>query len=297
VSSSDDDTGERPCSYDGPLDSGPAPDGVVARSAQQQALFEEAQHVIRPCGEEIVGRYWRFFAGGLLHLNDLLSIGTLALDDLTRTPDAALLDEFPAYARFRIRGAMLDAVGVEAFHERVRKSADVAKESYGAQYRDDDYDVSKHDKDEARRRYRAFASGLLAATFMAGVEEATRATDHDERAEQQEFELALRVLVPALARLADQERDLLVLVYRDKLTLTEAHERLGVPYIWARRHHPKALAQLREALIAEGVDRAPRPALLHDVGDVLAARAPPPAPGNDRMAGSTTTGRAKPTPE
>jgi len=281
-----DDSGERPRSDD-------APGAEAPLTAQQRSLVDEAQHVIRPCAEEIVGRYWRFFAGGFMALDELLSIGRLALDDLARTPGVELRDDFPAYARFRIRGAMLNALGVEAFHDRVRRSADAAKESYGAQYRDDDYDVSKHDQHEARRRYRAFANGLLAASFMAGVDEAVRTTDHDEHAEQQAYEYALRVLVPALAQLAENERGLLALVYRDRLTLTKAHEKLGVTYIWARRHHDKALAQLREALIARGVDRAPRPALLPDAADVLAARAPP---GNDGAEGPIVTGSTKSPP-
>lgn len=280
------DTGERPRSFDSLHGSAPAPD-----DAQHRALVEEAQHVIRQCAEAIVRRYWRFFAGGYLKIDDLISIGTLALDDLARTPGAELIDDFPAYARFRIRGAMLDALGVEGFHERVRKSADVAKESYGAQYRDDNYDVSKHDADEARRRYRAFANGLLAATFMAGVDEARSTPDHEERAEQQAYEHALRVLVPALAQLAEEERGLLVLVYRDNMTLKKAHEQLGVTYIWARRHHDKALAQLREALIAGDVDRAPRPALLPDIAGALAARAPP---GNDCLTAASVAGAPKP---
>lgn len=273
-----DDDPAPPSAGGGRQDGGPASDPAGPFEAQQRALVEEAQHVIRPCAEAIVHRYWRFFAGGYMKLEELLSVGTIALEDLARTPGAELIDDFPAYARFRVRGAMLNALGVERFHERVRKAADIAKEGYGAQFQDDNYDVSKHDADEARRRYRAFANGLLAATFMAGVEEAVRTTDHEAREEQQLYEHALRVLVPALAHLAEQERKLLVLVYRDKLPLTKAHEQLGVAYIWARRHHEKALAQLREALIAAGVDRAPRPALLPDAAGALAAEA---APGND----------------
>jgi len=293
VSRERDDAGEPPSSEDGRADGAPAPDVGALLTAVQQVLVEEATHVLRPCAEEIVSRYWRFFAGGFMSLDDLLSIGTLALDDLARTPGAELIDDFSAFARFRIRGAMLDALRVEGFHERVRKSADIAKENFGAGYRDDDYDVSKHDQHEARRRYRAFANGVLAATFMAGAEEAARTIDHDERAEQEAYEHALRVLVPALAQLAESERSLLVLVYRDKLPLTKAHERVGETYISARRHHGQALAHLRDALIAEGVDRAPRPAVLPDVAGVLAARAPP---GNDCDPASNTERATKPVP-
>ena len=213
-----------------------------------------------------------------MSLDDLLSLGTLALHDAVRGYREEQGYDFSVYARRWVEGAMLNALSLEGFHERVRRAADKAESHFSAHHRDDDYDVSRHDQHEGRRRYRAFANGVLAATFTAGVQEAMRALEEDEAAERREYEHALRVLVPALRELAEDERRVLLLVYGEHNELTDVARLLGVAYIRVRRTHARALARLREALVAHGVQRAPRPTVLDDSLSVLTHA---PSPGND----------------
>jgi RNA polymerase sigma factor (sigma-70 family) len=153
---------------------------------------------------------------------------------------------------------MLNALHELVYAERIDRAALLASDTYCAFHRDDTYNVLDHGyPEEATRRFRAFANGLLAATFAAAVEEAKRSGGEAELAERQEYELAIRALHAALARLVERDQKLLLVVYCDLNDLKAASLKLGISYSTVRRRHDKALGKLRDYLVAQGVARAP----------------------------------------
>jgi len=246
-------------------------------------LAREARPVVLQCAKRFAGKFPRLVRNdGLLGFDDLLQLGELALLRAARAYRADENPEFSAFARYYVRGAMLDAIDDLLFEERVKRAALKAEDNYCAFFRDNDYNVMKHDAAEAQRRYRAFANGLLAATFAAAVEAAQHSADTAELAVQREYDHALAILRRGLAHLPSKDQQMLALMYRDLLDLKTASKRLGIPYSTARARHARALTVLHELLIGSGIERAPRPLVVSHTSDLLEARAPPSQNDTDR---------------
>lgn len=241
-------------------------------TVREQTLIKYALPVVVPCAERMV---WK--SGRLLDLDDLISIGNLAVADAARIFQDEYSHDFADFARRYARNAMRSAIGAELFEERVKRAACKAGDNFLGFLREDFNSMTITD-DDTRRRYRSIANGLLAATFTAGVEEAARSTRPEEAADRDEYARAIDGLRRAIQKLTEKEIAVLALVYRDLLNLHEAGEALAVPYGTIVRYHQRALFKLRRELEAQGVTRAPRPLDLPDMTGVLDARA---SPGND----------------
>jgi RNA polymerase sigma factor (sigma-70 family) len=236
-------------------------------TVQQHLRLRTARHIVERAAKQVARRSSRFLEEG-----DLLSIGTIALYAAVCEFNDAYSHSFVDYAEHYVRGAMLKAVEAESFQDRVRRAVDIAAEHYWAYLTDREYNAAKHDDREARRRFRAIANGMLSAAFMAGVEEAERATPETDRAARQEYEVAIQVLRAGLDLFPEPEHKLLVLLYRERRDLKEASALLGVAYSTIRRRHAAALERLRKHLVSEGVKRAPPPLDLPEGGNVLVFR-------------------------
>jgi RNA polymerase sigma factor (sigma-70 family) len=243
----------------------------------EQMLVREAGHVVEACARRMAKRFHRFIRDdGVMTQGDLLSIGHEALFHAARAFDGGYNRDFVCFARHIVRYRMLDAVGDLLFHERIDRAAARAEDNHCAHHDGDDYNVMKHDGQEARRRYRAFASGLLAATFVASMEQAAQCLDEAELTLRREYEDAVEILRAALARFEEKDRQLLALAYRDLVLLKDAGEQLGVPYGTVRTRHARVLKVLHELLVEQGITRAPRPLVVPDAGDLLGPGMPPP---------------------
>ena len=262
----------------------PAPEAPP--TAYERMLVAEAGEVVVRRAMRIARKFPRVVhKNGVMTLGDLVGIGHQALYRAARAYAEGVNPSFPAFASFYVHGAMIDALDDLLFEERVKQAAAKATDNHCAYQGGDDYNVMKHDGDEARRRYRAFANGVLAATFAAAVEEAEKRFDIAELLERRDYERALVTLRAALARLEEKDRRLLTLVYRDLINLGEAGKALGIPYGTVRARHSRALKVLHELLAGQGIARAPRPLVVPHLGEVLEARAPPPQ--NDTGPGET----------
>jgi RNA polymerase sigma factor (sigma-70 family) len=240
----------------------PEPGPEAPPTAYERLLVREAGSVVETEARRIARAFHRIVRpNGVLTLGDLLAIGHAALYRAARAYDKDENPKFGAFARYRVRGALLDALDDLLFEERIKVAAAKATDNLLAHHRGDDYNVMKHDEAEARRRYRAFMNGIAAATFTAGMEEASQRQGNAERDELRDYEHALVVLRSALRRFSEADQRLLSLLYRDLLTLKQASARLGLPYATARAHHTRALTVLHELLVTEGIARAPRPAV------------------------------------
>jgi len=250
---------------------------------REQTLVRSAEHILPGVARDVAKKFPRFVSKhGLLSATDLVSIGQEALYSAAHSFRDEFSHDFADFARRRVRGAMLDALDDLRYEQRIGRAALIASDNYCAYHRDNTYNVLEHGyPEEATRRLRIFANGLLAATFAAAVEEAARSGGEAEFAERQEYEVALRALKSALGRLAEPDHKLLVLVYCDLHDLKTASLKLGLPYIRVRRRHDAALSQLKAHLVAQGVARAPPTVGSVDLGDVTGFTRP--VPENDQQ--------------
>jgi RNA polymerase sigma factor (sigma-70 family) len=249
----------------------------------EHALVREAWDVVEPCAARVAKKFRRFVrADGMMTPEDLVSIGWEALVQAARAYDEKYNREFVCFGRHIVRFRMLDAVGDLIFHGRLNRAASMAEDNYCAHQGGDDYNVMKHDGQEAKRRYRAFANGLFAATFMAAMEEAVQCLDESEGDDRREFEQSLEILRATLACFDEKDRQILALVYRDLVLLKDVSEQLGVPYSTVRARHTRVLKVLHELLTERGITHAPRPLVVPDAGDLF--------PGGSGAQNDTGTG-------
>ncbi|APR86227.1 RNA polymerase sigma factor for flagellar operon [Minicystis rosea] len=259
-------TGDEPADGEEPA---PQPDAKPVLTIRQHTLVREALHVVERAAKRVAKRFRRFFQP-----EDLLGIGTIELYKAVQDFKPEYNTDFADYAYWRVRCAMVKGVGEEIYQERIRRAVDIASDQFWAYLTDREYDASKHDDEEARRRFRTIANGMLAAAFISGVEEARRSTPESESAERQEYEVAIQALRAALRQMSDADHRLLVLLYRELKNMKEAAEDLGVSHSTVKRRHAAAIERLRDHLLAHGVDQVPRPRVVPEGGIVVAFRAP-----------------------
>lgn len=215
---------------------------------------------------------------GLQTVGDLENIGMMALYHVAREYREDYND-FPAFARGRVRGAMLDAITELFYQERLKFLAIQAENRFCTFFNDTTYNVMKHDEEEVRRRYLDFANGVLAATFAATVDEAQSLTDHgSELGEREDYARAMVVLQKAIGRLDTQEREIFLLLYHQRLDLKAACARLNLPYGQAKVRHLRTLKRFHDLLHHNGIPQMPRPnsELPVPLPKDFFARAPPP---------------------
>ncbi len=235
----------------------------------EHTLVRSALHVVDRAAKQVARRFARF-----VEAEDLLGVGTIELYAAARDFDPAYNHAFADYAQRRVRCAMVKSVGAELYQDRIRRSVDIATEQFWAYLADREYNASKHDEHEARRRFRAIANGMLGAAFMAGVEEAQRPTPEGEVADREEYEVAVQALRAALQKLSDADHRVLVELYGKLKSMHEVSAELDIPYSTLKRRHAVALERLRLHLVAAGVTGAPQPRVVPDAGTVVAFRHP-----------------------
>jgi len=224
-------------------------------TAAQARCVEEilAQGVV----ERVARALSQQFAG-LVTLDDLVQLGREGLSEAARAykPDEG---PFLPFARWRIRGAMLDAVRLEAFEARVARAGVRAVDEALAFY-EDDFDVLRHDEDERQRRVDQLSDAVLVATLLGMVSEAQKACSPDELAEQEEL-LQVRELVErGTSELPAKQQRVLALLYKEGRTQEEAARLLGKDVTTVRRNQKAALVRLRKWLSFHGIDMLPDPA-------------------------------------
>lgn len=234
---------------------------------REQRLVREALHVVRECAAE-VSAYWTRY---VKRPEELHAVGTFALYRAAGRFREEMGNEFAYYARSHVRGAMVDSLSIEAFHDRLQRAVENAADRHLSEYHDDELNVLIHHEEHAEARISPFLKRVLAATFAAGIDEAIRYDGEDAIAVRQEYARAIDALREALGRLERDEIDVILLVYSKRMTLDEASRELGIGYNTARRRHVRALDRLHKFVDVLGVERAPRPLDLPGVGAALAA--------------------------
>ncbi len=195
----------------------PAP---ACSTTERQQLIDQHMRLVY----QIAVKLFRRLRGNV-ELDDLVAYGTEGLYAAIDRYDSERGVPFGAFARFRIRGAMIDGVRaiapmpLSAYRRRVA--------AMNGEHAHITVDVGPAQRDPAR----------LPFTGISVVELASRA------------ELRRRVL-EAMQRLPDNQRTLIERHYFGDADLDEAGAELGYSKSWASRLHARAIDTLRGALAA-----------------------------------------------
>ena len=199
-----------------------------------------------------------------VEMNDLMQLGVIGLIDACEKFDDAKGTTFQSYARFRIRGAILDGLRHLDFlprsirrkrRELMAATQRVEQQQGGAASAEDICEELDIDPEELS----ALMESVRGAT-LASVEEMTDRGCEVELAEAMGASAELgpegalelqetRVMVSdAIGGLPEKERLVLSLYYFDELTMREVGEVLGVTESRVSQLHSKALERLKVRL-------------------------------------------------
>ena len=201
-----------------------------------------------------------------VELEDLVNAGVIGLLEASRTFDSSKNTHFRSYAKFRIRGAIMDSLresdwGSRSLRRRAREIAD-ATATLAARLRRQPVEAeiaaemgwtTKKFQSVAAQIDGLFVAGQQAAIsgdgdhFVDLVESAPSLDDPDP------FDLCLegersQHLAEAISKLSEREQLILSLYYREELTMKEIAQIVGVALSRVSQIRQAALIKLREFL-------------------------------------------------
>lgn len=217
---------------------------------------------------EVTARALSRQLGERFDLDDLKSFGHGAVTEVVARFDPSRGVAFGAYARLRLRGAMLDGVRKEAglprgIAERLRalESADLFVEAHaeehGAPTR------SRLDAKAADERLgtflrgiaTAYAAGLVGGVGREGEEVADPTVERGDDPELGARRAEMRaILEKAMAGIGEQEETILRKHYFEDLDLQDAAASMGLSKSWGSRLHARAIAKLAEKIREMRID-------------------------------------------
>lgn len=207
-------------------------------------------------------------------IDDLRTIGKLALYDSVRRFDEARKVKLAGFARLRVRGAMIDTVKAERKEARLLRGMARAV-AYGMADYFDDFDVLRDDDAELQRRLDLFCDTADAIMFMAGAEETRRQADDDGTAGREEYAWTFSALAEVVQGIDPDGRALLDMVFATGFNLQQAADDLGVDRQTAWRRLRRLLGDMRRLLNTRCVREAPAPRNDVPIPEVLQERAKP----------------------
>lgn len=230
----------------------------AAMARYQAAGIEALSSSLPPAEEDAVTENLplvRFIAARIastipasVELDDLIQTGTLGLIDAVRRYDPSKGIPFPAYARFRIRGAILDAL----------RSLDWATRSQRTERKAIASAATVDGSVEAQpARYRFFSLGpVVSLSSRREASEEVPAPDvpcgenlHPDRL----FEAneARELVTRALHVLSDRYRKVVVMYYSGDWSMRDIGRSLGVNESRVSQIHKAALGKMKRALARE----------------------------------------------
>jgi len=201
-----------------------------------------------------------------VELEDLVNAGVLGLLEASRTFDCSKNAQFKTFAKFRIRGAILDSLrdadwGSRYLRKRGREIADVTSQLEGRLGRhpvDTEIAEEMHIELERLRKIMQQLDGLhLAGQQMAVSNDSSESLDVIESApnvdDPDPFDLCLQGerkahLAEAIAKLSEREQLILSLYYREELTMKEIAEVVGMSLSRVSQIRQAMMNKLRESL-------------------------------------------------
>lgn len=200
--------------------------------------------------------------GGRAEIGDLIAYGTEGLIHALDRFDPKRGITFSSFAYYRIRGAVWDGVRKMGWKSRRTPEAALARFQAGAnlalQQAADDAPAAAS-ADEADAIARTIARVGVAYVVSFDLEAVDRQASETPNPEAQTGDASERAFVRrALTTLPEKERTLLLLMYFEDKSLTEAGAAIGLSKSWACRLHARALELLGDALSERGFE-GPQP--------------------------------------
>jgi len=199
-----------------------------------------------------------------VEMDDLVSTGVLGLVDAVHKYDVRKRVKLESYARYRIRGAILDGLrGLDSASRDMRKKDKKAETVYRvleAKLRRPPNDVemagalgvSLEKWFRAVRELQTVGMDWLRPMGSVGVKESRPSSEEMLVADNQEhqFQSCYRreqrgILQRSLGRIPERERQVVQLYYDQELTMKEIGEKLGIDESRVSQVHSAALARLR----------------------------------------------------
>lgn len=201
-----------------------------------------------------------------VEMEDLVSAGVIGLLEATRSFDGSKNVQFKTFAKFRIRGAILDSLretdwGSRYMRRRAREIADVTARLEGRLGRHPvESEIAREMEIEPEQLRRIVAQ--LDSLQMSGQQVST-AGDHSEsfdviesapdRTGLNPFELCLKgeekaQLADAISKLSEREQTILSLYYREELTMKEIAKVVGISLSRVSQIREETMAKLKAML-------------------------------------------------
>ncbi len=221
-----------------------------------------------------------------VQIEDLVSAGVLGLIEAYRNFDASRNAQFKTFARFRIRGAILDSLrlldwGSRGMRRKAREIADTAAQlEAGLGRKPEKEEIAAEMKislDQLETAMTQLDSLQIVGQQASLSNESGELQDLIETAPSREaspFDLYVkgeqkRQLTAAIAALNEREQLVLSLYYKEELTMKEVAQVVGIALSRVSQIHTAALGKLRASLDATEA----RPARPVVTGIYLAASA------------------------
>jgi RNA polymerase sigma factor for flagellar operon FliA len=208
-----------------------------------------------------------------IELGDLVQAGVIGLIDAYRNFDRTKNTQFKTFARFRIRGAILDSLreldwGSRAVRRKARDINDATQKLQGVLHRnptDEELAAELEIDVEELQDLRTELNGL----YLVGQEvqssfdgEGTHdLIDSAPSNWENPFELYAKAeerekLIEAIADLSEREQLILSLYYREELTMKEVAEVVGIAVSRVSQIHAAVLTKLKRMLTKTGAEAA-----------------------------------------
>ncbi|MDB5038165.1 MAG: polymerase, sigma 28 subunit, FliA/WhiG [Bacteriovoracaceae bacterium] len=227
-------------------------------AAEKGELIERYTPLVKIAAYRLMGRLPRH-----LMVDDLIACGNLGLLEAIQAFDPALMVKFETYAKFRIRGAMLDELRLKDWLPRgVRvKMREIdtlhRKLSFDLQRMPDDKDMAAALKMKLEEYYEYIIdlqpAGMLSYDELCGGKYSAQADVlkfiEDKTSPHPDIEVQLKEvkgkIIDAIQKLDQEEQLMMALYYYEGLTFTEIAEVIGVSDQRVCQMHSKALMKLR----------------------------------------------------
>jgi RNA polymerase sigma factor for flagellar operon FliA len=223
-------------------------------AVERDRLVAEHLHLVHTIAAKLRGRLAKTMEPG-----DLVGYGTKGLIEAAERFDPRHGVPFPAFAHYRIRGAIFDGMRTMGWYSRgdyARFRAEERAASYlaeAAEREAAEKAANPSAKPEGKAELLASIAELLAGVatvHITSIEAARDLPDERWKAPDQAAQDAQggeRVRA-AMASLPDRERQLLQLYYFGDQRLEDAGKQLGLSKSWASRLHTRAVNRLREII-------------------------------------------------
>lgn len=222
-------------------------------AAQRNQLIVETLGLVRSQAAALKDRF-----GGSVTFDELVEAGQRGLTEAAQRWEPDREASFSTFAHYRIRGAMLDLMRLQAKERREKEALRFASaaNSLLADRADAPRPAGPGDPRQQLGQL-AGSLGQLGTAYVVAVVPA-ESDDLSTADARNGFHAVARRESAALVRqaidkLPEGQRAIIRMHYYEDIDLKTAGERLGLSKSWASRLHARAIAALRESLVARGL--------------------------------------------